>query len=107
MNDGKVHWGGNFVAIATPFKKDGEIDDALFEKNVALMIEEGADGILVAGCTGEAWSLTPDERLHLFRRAAGGGRQGAGHRWHNRAHDPAPPQSCRAQRWKPAARALW
>ena len=70
MNDGKIDWSGNFVAIATPFKKDGEIDEPLFEANVALMIEEGADGIVVSGCTGEAWALTAEERLHLFGLAA-------------------------------------
>ena len=70
MNDGKIDWSGNFVAIATPFKKNGEIDEPLVEANVALMIEEGVDGIVVSGCTGEAWALTPDERLHLFGLAA-------------------------------------
>ena len=70
MNNGKVNWSGNFVAIATPFDRNGAIDEAMFKANVALMIEEGADGILVAGCTGEAWALDPEERLHLFSLAA-------------------------------------
>jgi len=70
MNDGKVDWSGNFVAIATPFDKAGAIDEAAFKANVELMIEEGANGIIVAGCTGEAWALTPEERLHLFALAS-------------------------------------
>ena len=70
MNNDKVNWSGNFVAIATPFDSDGTIDEASFKSNVALMIEEGADGIVVSGCTGEAWSLSASERLHLFSLAA-------------------------------------
>ena len=70
MNNDKVSWSGNFVAIATPFDRDGAIDEASFKSNVALMIEEGADGIVVSGCTGEAWSLSASERLHLFSLAA-------------------------------------
>ena len=70
MNNGKVNWSGNFVAVATPFDRNGAIDEAMFKSNVALMIEEGADGILVAGCTGEAWALDPAERLRIFSLAA-------------------------------------
>ena len=70
MNNGKVGWSGNFVAVATPFDKTGAIDEAMFEANVALMIEEGADGIIVAGCTGEAWALDAEERLRLFSLAS-------------------------------------
>lgn len=69
MNKGKVDWRGNFVAVATPFDRDGAIDDKAFQANIELLIAERADGIVVAGCTGEAWSLEPDERLHLTRLA--------------------------------------
>ena len=69
MNNGKVDWHGNFVAIATPFARDGAIDEAMFKENVRLMLAEGAHGIVVSGCTGEAWSLEPEERLQLFRHA--------------------------------------
>ena len=41
MNDGKVNWSGNFVAVATPFDRNGSIDETMFKANVALMIEEG------------------------------------------------------------------
>lgn len=69
MNDGKVDWQGNFVAVATPFARDGAIDGAAFQANIELLFAEGADGIAVAGCTGEAWSLAPEERLELTRLA--------------------------------------
>lgn len=69
MNDGKVDWSGNIVAVATPFTRDGAIDDQKFVTNIELLLSEGAHGIAVCGCTGEAWALEPQERLHLFRLA--------------------------------------
>jgi len=69
MNDGKVDWHGNFVAVATPFTATGEIDEAKFRANIELLLSEGAHGIVVSGCTGESWALEPEERLQLFRIA--------------------------------------
>jgi 4-hydroxy-tetrahydrodipicolinate synthase len=69
MNNGKVDWQGNIVAVATPFTKTGEIDGAKFVANIELLMSEGANGIAVCGCTGEAWSVSPEERLHLFQLA--------------------------------------
>jgi dihydrodipicolinate synthase/N-acetylneuraminate lyase len=69
MNNDKVDWHGNIVAVATPFTETGEIDETKFMENITLLLSEGAHGIAVCGCTGEAWSVTPDERLHLFRLA--------------------------------------
>ncbi len=67
MNNGKVQWEGNFVAVVTPFSESGEIDEAAFRENIALLLDEGAEGIIVSGCTGEAWALSPEERLRLFQ----------------------------------------
>lgn len=69
MNNGKVDWHGNIVAVATPFTKDGAIDEAKFAANIELLLSEGVHGIAVCGCTGEAWALEPEERLLLFRLA--------------------------------------
>lgn len=69
MNNGKVDWAGNFPAVVSPFDRDGEIDEALFTKNIEILIDEGVDGIVVSGSNGESWALKPDERLRLFRRA--------------------------------------
>lgn len=69
MNNGKCDWQGNFVAVVTPFGETGEIDEAAFSENIGLLVSEGAEGIIVSGCTGEAWALAPDERVALFRRA--------------------------------------
>ena len=69
MNNGKVDWHGNIVAVATPFKRDGSIDESKFKANIELLLSEGAHGIAVCGCTGEAWALEGPERLQLFRLA--------------------------------------
>ncbi|MBI4184091.1 MAG: 4-hydroxy-tetrahydrodipicolinate synthase [Proteobacteria bacterium] len=71
MNNGKVDWKGCLVAVVTPFRRDGAIDEAAFVENIELLLAEGADGIVVAGCTGESWSLEPDEKLRLFALAVG------------------------------------
>lgn len=69
MNNGKVDWQGSFVAAVTPFTKDGTLDERAFCDNLALLASEGANGLVVSGCTGESWALTPDERVRLFRLA--------------------------------------
>jgi 4-hydroxy-tetrahydrodipicolinate synthase len=75
MDRRSVQWEGNFNAAVTPFAADGAVDEAKFERNVSLLIDEGIDGIVVTGCTGEFWALSRDERVRLFglavRTAAG------------------------------------
>lgn len=56
-------WRGVFPALVTPFTAEGELDEGLFRENVEMSIEEdGVQGILVGGCTGEFWALTLEER---------------------------------------------
>lgn len=69
MNNGKVDWQGSYVAVITPFLESGEIDEPAFRENIEFLLAEGAHGIVVSGCTGESWALTPDERLRLFHLA--------------------------------------
>jgi len=70
MNGGKVHWEGNMPAIVTPFAADGAIDERNFAENIEWLIAQGVNGVVATGCTGEAWAVTDDEKLHLFRLAA-------------------------------------
>lgn len=69
MNNGKVDWRGSFCAVVTPFEDGGAIDEPAFCANVDRLIGEGVDGVVVAGCTGESWSLDARERLRLFKLA--------------------------------------
>ena len=69
MNNGKVDWKGNFTAVVTPFTERGDIDESKFVENLELLVSEGIDGLVISGCTGEAWALEGNERLRLFRLA--------------------------------------
>jgi len=57
---------GSFVAIVTPFKK-GKVDRQRFRELVEFHIENGTDGIVPAGCTGEAATLTHEEQKALIK----------------------------------------
>jgi 4-hydroxy-tetrahydrodipicolinate synthase len=69
MNNGKVDWKGSYVAVVTPFTSNGDIDRAAFISNIEFLLEGGADGFVVTGCTGESWALSADEKLDLYRTA--------------------------------------
>jgi 4-hydroxy-tetrahydrodipicolinate synthase len=57
------------TAIATPFAPDGSIDLGRFRELARFLVENGSDGIVVAGTTGEAPTLNDEERLVLFAAA--------------------------------------
>ncbi|MGH8496274.1 MAG: 4-hydroxy-tetrahydrodipicolinate synthase [Gammaproteobacteria bacterium] len=60
---------GSLVALVTPMRGDGAIDHACFERLVELHADEGTNGIVVAGTTGESPTLSTAEKLELFRAA--------------------------------------
>jgi 4-hydroxy-tetrahydrodipicolinate synthase len=57
------------TAIATPFREDGAVDLDSFRRLAAHVVENGSDGIVVAGTTGESPTLTDGEKLDLFAAA--------------------------------------
>ena len=57
------------TAIVTPFDGDGRVDYDAFRRLALHLSEHGSDGFVVAGTTGEAPTLSDDERLELFRVA--------------------------------------
>lgn len=52
---------GSIVAIVTPFTRDGEIDEESLRQLVEFQIENGTDGIVPCGTTGEASTLDYEE----------------------------------------------
>lgn len=56
---------GSIVAIVTPMK-DGEVDERSFRRLVRMHLASGTSGVVPAGCTGEAATLTLDERMRLI-----------------------------------------
>src|SRR5260221_3962815 len=61
---------GSYVALPTPFRK-GEVDYASLEHLIEWHIANGTDGLVVAGTTGEASTLSDGERFGLFQCAVG------------------------------------
>ncbi len=60
---------GIIPALATPFNKDGSIDYESNKVYLNHLIEEGVDGLLVGGSTGEYTLLSPEERRELIQTA--------------------------------------
>jgi len=59
---------GIYTAIVTPFKK-GRIDEDGFRKLIDFQIDNGIDGIVPVGTTGEAATLDYDEHLKVIEIA--------------------------------------
>jgi 4-hydroxy-tetrahydrodipicolinate synthase len=57
------------TAVATPFSEDGSVNFEAFRRLCAHLLENGSDGLVVAGTTGEAPTLTDAERIDLFAAA--------------------------------------
>jgi 4-hydroxy-tetrahydrodipicolinate synthase len=53
----------------TPFADDGSVNVEGFKRLCVYLVENGSDGIVVAGTTGESPTLTDDERLRLCAAA--------------------------------------
>src|SRR6478735_10837590 len=53
---------GAFTALVTPFAADGSVDEDAFRRLVRWQVLAGIDGLVPCGTTGEAPTLTPDER---------------------------------------------
>jgi 4-hydroxy-tetrahydrodipicolinate synthase len=57
------------TAIATPFAADGSVDLERFRALARHLVDNGSDGLVVTGTTGEAPTLTDAERHALYEAA--------------------------------------
>ena len=57
------------TAIATPFKRDGAVDLQAFRALASHLVDNGSDGLVVTGTTGESPTLSDDERFALYEAA--------------------------------------
>jgi 4-hydroxy-tetrahydrodipicolinate synthase len=57
------------TAIVTPFRADGSVDVDSFRRLALHLVATGSDGLVVAGTTGEAPTLSDGEKLELFAAA--------------------------------------
>jgi 4-hydroxy-tetrahydrodipicolinate synthase len=60
---------GLITALATPFKADGALDPEGWQRLLAQQLKGGVQGVVVAGSTGEASTLSDDEYDGLLRSA--------------------------------------
>ena len=56
------------TAIITPFNDDNEIDFATLEKLTNSLINQGSNGFVVGGTTGETPELSHDEKITLYTK---------------------------------------
>ncbi len=57
---------GSIVALVTPMLANGEVDDNHLEKLVNWHIEQGTNGIVAVGTTGESPTLTVQEHIYVI-----------------------------------------
>lgn len=57
--------GTMLTAVITPFDEHGDVDEAAYVRVLHHVCEHGSDGVVVAGSTGEASTLTDEEHLRL------------------------------------------
>jgi 4-hydroxy-tetrahydrodipicolinate synthase len=57
------------TAIVTPFKADGSVDVERFRALASHLVENGSDGLVVTGSTGEGATLSDGERFELYAAA--------------------------------------
>ena len=57
------------TAIVTPFTRDGSVDLDSFRALARHLVDNGSDGLVVTGTTGESPTLTDEERFRLYAAA--------------------------------------
>ncbi|MGH8168333.1 MAG: dihydrodipicolinate synthase family protein, partial [Woeseiaceae bacterium] len=67
MNKDSVAWQGYIPAITTPFTEQGRLDLHGLRRLLEWLVGEGMHGLVVAGTTGEWFSMNSDEKTALFR----------------------------------------
>ena len=60
---------GSLVALVTPFDENNRVDYAALKGLIDFHVGEGTNGLVIAGTTGEAATLTKSEHAELIARA--------------------------------------
>ncbi len=60
---------GSLVALVTPFDASDRVDYAGLERLIDFHVENGTDGLVIAGTTGESATLRRSEHIELIGRA--------------------------------------
>ena len=62
-----MKFAGSYVALVTPFNADGSVDFAKLRELVAWHLEQGTDGIVALGTTGESSTMSHEEDDEVAR----------------------------------------
>lgn len=62
-----INWGRLITAMVTPFDENLNVDYEAAVKLAKYLVEEGNTALVVTGTTGEAPTLTSDERIKLYK----------------------------------------
>ena len=60
---------GVATALITPFNPDGSVNYAKLEELINKQIEDGVDGLVICGTTGESATLTEKEHMEVIRES--------------------------------------
>lgn len=63
------HFRGVYTALITPFTKEGGVDERAYRKIIDFQIENGVDGLVPCGTTGESPTLSHDEHDRVIELA--------------------------------------
>ncbi|MGF7159382.1 4-hydroxy-tetrahydrodipicolinate synthase [Rhodoligotrophos appendicifer] len=66
----KMRFTGSFVAMITPFNKDGTVDYEAFRSLLGFQEANGTRAVLILGSTGEISMLSGDERREIVAKTA-------------------------------------
>jgi 4-hydroxy-tetrahydrodipicolinate synthase len=58
---------GTFTALVTPFHDDGSIDEASLRRIVDIQIEQGVNGLVPMGTTGESPTVSHEENIRVIK----------------------------------------
>jgi 4-hydroxy-tetrahydrodipicolinate synthase len=62
--------GGILTALVTPFGSDGELNEDATARLIRHLLDHGSDGLVLAGSTGEAATMTDEEKVRLWEIGA-------------------------------------
>ena len=60
---------GSMVALVTPMREGGDIDEACMQRLIDFHVENKSDALIVVGTTGESATLNEEEHCNLIQRA--------------------------------------
>ena len=59
---------GSMVALVTPMREDGAVDEQSLEKLIEFHIQNNTDAIVAVGTTGESPTVDVDEHRYIIRK---------------------------------------